>query len=161
MARRGKGPFGVGLVEFGPRVHHLGFDPQAKSDTSVDCGGYDRTQAPRQLLSIVFPITKALRIGDSRVFVAEPTVVQEEHFRTQRRGVVDDRDQPRLVEFESGGLPIVPDDRSGAVAVAHLLIGDPTVKSSRQVAAAIDGPAPYDRRCGERFVWGEGHLGAV
>lgn len=97
------------------------------------------------------PALAALR----RVFVAEPAVVEHEHFQSHRGRVVDHLFQDLGVEIEIGPLPAVEQRGNDLVAVVDAVVARPVVEVARGAARAAERVGVDHFGCGERLARAE------
>src|SRR5215208_2288760 len=125
-------PVGVLPVEVGIRIDHLRFDPQAEAHAK----GMDLLdqlpQAPRKLLLVDPPVAQAPAVV---VPFAEPTVVQDEEFDTQRSCLLRKATLNLLTYVEVGGLPRVVEHWTGAFVRQHVF-----TRVAVKVAAGLPEP---------------------
>ncbi len=100
-------PVGVGPVEVGVRVDHLGLEPETELHAERSDVLDQRGEAVRPHGVVDVPVTETRAVVAA---VAEPAVVEHEAFDTHRGGGVGQRRQPREVVIEVDGFPRVEHD---------------------------------------------------
>ena len=130
---QGYHPVLVLLIQLRLRVHHLWLYPQPELHPLAPCLVGEAANAVGQLAGRDIPVAQALRVAMARIFVAKPTVVEQEHVDTQLLGVGYERQELVFVEVEIGGLPVVEQRHAVARAVFHPVLAGPVV----QVAAGL------------------------
>ena len=97
----------------------------------------------------------------ARVFVAEPAVVEDEHFQSHRGCVVDHLFQDLGVELEVGAFPAVEQRGDGLVAVVDAVVARPVVEVARGAARAAERVGVDHFGRGERLARAEPVLRGV
>ena len=87
------------LVQFRLRANHLRFDPQTELD-SLPVGFLGQTgDAVGEFVGGHFPVAQRLRVAMAGIFVAEPTVIQQEHIHSEFFGLSHKRNHFDLFEI--------------------------------------------------------------
>lgn len=164
-AGRADDPFGVLLGQLAAGADHLGFDPDAEFQPLVVGVGGDVVDAFGQLLAVHLPVAQPRLVVVARVFVAEPAVVEHEHFEPHGRRVVDHVGQRLRVEREGRALPAVEQRGCGDVAVPYAVVAGPVVEVAARAARAaervgVDHLGGRERLSGAEPVFGGVGVGA-
>ena len=150
--RRPHDPVGVLLGQFALGVDHFGLDPDAEfQPLAVGVGG-DVVDACGEFLPVDLPVAQSGVGGVARVLVAEPAVVEHEHFETHRCGVVDHLFQHLGVEVEIGSLPAVEQRRDHPFGMVDAVVAAPVVEVARGASGAAHRVGVDHLRRGERFA---------
>ncbi len=107
VARR-EHPVGMGTVEVGVGVHHLGLEPQPELHPETTHVLRERPQALGPHLAVHLPVTEPRGVVAA---VAEPSVVQHEELHAHPGRAVRDLAEPVHVVVEVDRLPDVEHDR--------------------------------------------------
>ena len=75
-------PIRVFLEKFALGVYHLRLDPDTEFHAGIFSGLHQMRNAVRQLIVCNLPIAQSGLIVLTRVFISEPTIVQQEHIYT-------------------------------------------------------------------------------
>ena len=144
-------PIAVSLVKFAAGADHFGFDPESETD-AFTCGSFDQTgYAARQFVAGCLPVAEPLRIAVAGMFVAEPTVVEQEHIHTECRRVVHDCCEFLLIEIEIGRFPVVQQCHPIFRAVFELVAAGPVVHAAACAACPFGAEGEDEFRCPENL----------
>ena len=100
-------PVVVLLIQFALRVDHLRLYPQTELHASFFGSLCQRRNASGQFAVGRLPVAKAGVIVLSRVFIAEPSVVEQKHIHAEVFGILHQLGKRFLIEVEAGVLPVV------------------------------------------------------
>ncbi|MPM92744.1 hypothetical protein SDC9_139880 [bioreactor metagenome] len=137
-------PIGVRLKKFAVARNHLRLEPEAEFEAEFVDLLHQLAEPALEFRLIDEPVAEA---GVVVVAVAEPAVVEHQHFDAQLRGVFRDGQQFLRVEMEVGRLPVVDQDRPLAVfpRAADQLVAEYVVEG------AAHGSKPFCRVDQQRF----------
>ena len=159
--RRTDDPVGVLLGQLALGVDHLRFDPDAELQSlRVGVGG-DVVDAFGEFRGVHLPVAQSGVGVVARVFVAEPAVVEDEHFQSHRGRVVDHLFQDLGVELEVGAFPAVEQRGDDLVAVVDAVVARPVVEVARGAARAAERVGVDHFGRGERLARAEPVLRGV
>ena len=148
-------PVRMFLGQFALGVDHLRLDPDAEFQPFAVCVRSDVVDAFGEFFCVDLPVAESgVRIV-ARIFVAEPSVVQHEHFQSHVRRVVDHVRQGLGVEREVGALPAVEQRRGVRMAVPYAVVARPVVQVAARAACALEAVGVDHFGRGERFALGE------
>src|ERR1035437_6859532 len=136
------GPFGMLLEEIAHRVDHFRLEPNAPIDSAPFCFRREVGESVRELIGVDLPIAEAGLVIVARVAVAEPTIVEQKGFGANLFGAVEQRDDGRLVEVETGGFPVIEQDGTGLGGVANPVTAGPAMEIAADLAFALVAPGP-------------------
>ncbi|CCY15754.1 uncharacterized protein BN773_01696 [Prevotella sp. CAG:755] len=131
------GPVRVFLEQLALRVDHLRLDPYPETYAGLagclDKGGH----AAGQFGARGLPVAQSGTVVGAGVFVAEPSVVEQEEVDAQVLGLLHQPGQPLLVEVEARALPVVQQGESFALPVVQAVTARPVVQAAAPLACAL------------------------
>ena len=71
------------FIQFALRIHHFRFDPQTEFYTFVSRFFHQLANAVGQLVCCFIPVSQALAITATRIFIGKPSVIQQEHIDSE------------------------------------------------------------------------------
>src|SRR6266700_4007892 len=140
------------LEQFAFRINHLRLNPDTELQSFFHSGRGQRFEAIGETLSVWFPITQAGFVVDARVFVAKPSIVQEELFDSQLLGGFEKSSNAVEIKIEASGLPIVEQHRPGCMALPEAKLPCPGVQLAAHRAYPSIAPDPDHGGCSKRFL---------
>ena len=148
-------PVGMFLGQFASGVHHLRLDPDTEFHPLLVGVRCDVIDALGQFLRVDLPVAES-RIGVvARIFVAEPPVVQHEHFQPHVGGIVDHLRERLGIEREIGALPAVEQRRGVGMPVPYAVVARPVVQVAARAARAFGAVSIDHLGRGERLARAE------
>ena len=113
----------VGQVALG--IDHLRLDPDAEPQSLVMGIRGHIINSFRKLGRIDFPVAEASVVPVAGIVLGEPAVVQDEHFETHGRGIVDHPEQGFGREGEIGAFPAVQERGIDLAALIDPIVPGP------------------------------------
>ena len=143
------------LVKFALGADHFRFNPDAELDVAFGSFVHQLLDAVGELVFRFVPVTQALCVAVAFVFVAEPSVVEQEHVHAQFHGIAHEFHQLILVEIEVSGLPVVQQGQAVFLSVFKLVFACPVVEIAAGLSASAVAVSEIKVRCAERFAFGQ------
>src|SRR5690348_1212703 len=81
-----------------------------------------------ELLPVGLPVAQSCMVIVSRVFVAEPAVIEQEKIHAEFLGTVKEADDLFFREVESRGFPVIEQGKPGLFPVQDTIFARPVIK---------------------------------
>ena len=129
-------PVGMCAVEIAVGRNHFRFEPKTELHSQSVNPFYQSGKSALQLVLVDVPVAKRAVIA---VALAEPTVVQNQHFNTQSGSFLCKGVNLLFVKVEVGRFPVVDQNRAalGFPLAAHKMVGVQPVVGAAHVAEAM------------------------
>ena len=125
------------VVKLADAVGHLWFDPYSEADSMNICTLYQPADSVRKLVPVDLPVSKRAVVGQTRIFLAEPSVIHHEEFASHVRDIGHHLVHSRLVNVEINAFPAVQKDLARLVSMGDLIVSGPSVEVAAGTAQSL------------------------
>ena len=138
--------------QFTFRIHHFRFNPETKLHSFFLCCLNQRIDSIRKFIGRYIPVAQSGCIAAALVFVAKPSVIQQEHVYTEFFRFLNQVDKYILIKVESCILPVIQQRQASTFSIFQLIIPCPVLKATASFARTLIAQSKNKFRSSEHFI---------
>ena len=138
--------------QFTLRIHHFRFNPETELHTFFFSCLNQRIDSIRKFVGRYIPVAQSGCIAAAFVFVAKPSVIQQEHVYTEFFRFLYQVDKNILIKIESCIFPVIQQRQTSAFSILQLIIPCPVLKATASFTRTLITQCENKFRSSEHFT---------
>ena len=137
-------PVGMFLGQLTLRIDHLRLYPYTEFHTFLVGSLHQIRHTVGQFLFGNLPVAQSGSVVGTRIFVAEPSVIEQEQIDAKVACFVKERCELGLIEVEEGVLPVVEQSHTVLLALEQLMIERPACETAAALTHSFGAEGKYE-----------------
>ena len=146
-------PVRILFKQFTLRIHHFRFNPETELHSFFFSRLNQRIDSIRKFVGRYIPVAQSGCIAAAFVFVAKPSVIQQEHVYTEFFRFLNQIDKNILIKAESCILPVIQQRQTRTFSIFQLIIPCPVLKATATFARTLITQSKNKFRSSEHFAF--------